>query len=450
LSIKRGDQFLQRMTGLLGETEARRLSESLARPALKSLRYNRRFYAAGSSARLTGAVVPWCEPFGRYWEGRGLPSRTFEYAAGRYYIQEASAMLAIAAASLVLDLSGKTLLDLTAAPGGKTTQAAELLGSGYIVANEVVRKRVDALLWNVNRHRLDNVIITSLPTEQLARGLAGFFDVVVVDAPCSGEGLFQRGKHSISKWSGKNVRYCARRQQSILADALRLIKPGGYLVYSTCTFSKEENEDQVAMLLGRGMEPVPLPGAADLPVSPAVTEDEAVKSCSRRIFPHREQGAGAFVSVLRHPAGHVFPRAPAPEFHAALDTSPVSPALSCLDMDVIDGGAFFYEKNGVVSLFNQPRISSLLRENAFQTGAPLYDKRRDNALMFGSVQRPAPDRVISLEPDQAEAYIRGGDLKLDHPGGWYFAAVEGMVLGPLWIKDGNASNRFPLALRRRD
>lgn len=182
----RTEPFLAQMIDLLGPAEAPLLLDVLQFPAMKSVRYNA---TKCSASECPGIQVPWCADYGRYWDNAefpSLPSRTIEYAAGNYYIQEASAMLAVSVAARVIHFAGKTVLDLCAAPGGKTTQAAELTGNGFVLANEVIGKRVDALIWNVNRHRLHNVIITSLTSERLAQMLPGFFDIVIVDAPCSG------------------------------------------------------------------------------------------------------------------------------------------------------------------------------------------------------------------------------------------------------------------------
>jgi 16S rRNA C967 or C1407 C5-methylase (RsmB/RsmF family) len=441
----RQEQFSDHMETLIGASEARSLMQALDRVSPKSVRYNRKLC---TPSRLEGTTVPWCTPYGRYWGGEVFPSRTMAYAAGKYYIQEASAMLAIAAASRIIDFSSKIVLDLTAAPGGKATQAAELIETGYLVANEVIRKRVDALVWNINRHRLNNVIVTALPTELLAGSLAGFFDVVVVDAPCSGEGLFQRKKHSPLKWSEKNVRFCARRQHSILTDACRLVKPGGNLVYSTCTFSQEENEDQVQFLLNSGFEPVPLPDPDDLPVSPAISDNEAIISCSRRIFPHRENGAGAFVCVVRKREDstaasfsqwkYVHPK-PGTVKTGAL------PFLRAPHPD--DAQGFFYEKNGVISYFSHHRIPAVIRENAFQTGAPLYDKRRASEPMFGAIQLASNESIIQLEEKEAIDYIRGLELHLNHADGHYWVARNNMVLGPVKISSGRAVNKLPRPMR---
>jgi 16S rRNA C967 or C1407 C5-methylase (RsmB/RsmF family) len=438
----RFDQFFQRIEKLIGPSETKQLIEAVQHISPKSIRYNPKLCTLDD---LKGPSVAWCTPYGRYWQEEIPPSHTVQYTAGRYYIQEASAMLAISAASQVIDFSDKIVLDLTAAPGGKTTQAAELIKPGYLLANEVIRKRVNALIWNVNRHRLNNVIVTSLPTDSLAQALPGFFDIVIVDAPCSGEGLFQKRKHSLANWSKKNVLFCARRQKFILTNAMTLLRPGGYIIYSTCTFAKEENEDQVEFLLNQGFKPVPLP--SDLPVSPAVTENEKIRLCSRRIFPHREKGAGAFVSIFQKETGPIKPF-PGKYDHykikePVLKSSPV-PFIQTRDLD-----GYFYETNGIISYFSHERIPAILREKSFQIGAPILDKRRGDTFMFGCVQIPSPEAMIEVLPPQAEAYIKGEDLHLDQPDGYYFVTFQRMILGPIKITNGRAVNKLPAPLRRQ-
>ncbi len=432
-------QFFCRTAALLGSRDAEQLLASLNRPVPRAVRYHRR---QCSPAELKGEVVPWNEPFGRYWQQQVLPSRTLEYAAGRYYIQEASAMLAIAAASRVIDFSGMIALDLCAAPGGKATQAAELISSGYLVANEVVKKRVPALIWNINRHRLDNVVVTSVPTALLARSLAHFFDVVIVDAPCSGEGLFQRGKHSPDKWSEKSVLSCARRQRAILQDAAALVRPGGYLVYSTCTFAREENEDQVEFLFDRGFDPLPLPN--NLPVSQAVTGNERVQACSRRIFPHQQKGAGAFVSTLQKGARDA--HKPQIKYETGKHRHTALKSVPWFTDTSLPG--FFYEKKGVVSYFSYDHIPCFLHQQGLQIGAPLIDKHRGSEIMFGCTQAASTEAIVEVSSQQAEAYVQGQELGLKGADGWYFVAYQGMVLGPVKITNGQVINKFPPPLRK--
>lgn len=440
---KRAEQFRKRMENLLGTAETHLFMNSIRQFSPKSVRYNRKLVPLNE---LKGAPVPWCQPYGRYWEKQSLPSMSVEYTAGKYYIQEASAMLAISAASRVIDFSDKIVLDLAAAPGGKATQAAEFINSGYLVANEVIKKRLDALTWNVNRCRLNNIIITSLAPNILAQALPGFFDVVVVDAPCSGEGLFSKQKHSLENWSEKNVRFCAARQTSILKDAAVVLKPGGYLIYSTCTFAPEENEHQVEFLLAGGFIPVPFP--EDLPVSPAISENENVRLCSRRIFPHREGGAGAFVSIVRKqeslvPAGQV-------KYHQG-QSDPVIrlKGMRYPHIRTEETGAYFYDKNGIISYFSYECIPEFLLHSGYQIGAPVIDKIRAYDCMFGSVQLASPEAIIRVGEAEAEIYARGEELRLDAVDGYYYIAYNEMVLGPVKVTNGRAVNKLPRPLRIR-
>lgn len=440
----RRQQFIQRMAELISMAEVEQLLEAIKQPVPKSVRYNRNRCPLN---KLAGAIVPWNEPYGRYWQKNVLPSQTLEYAAGMYYIQEVSAMLAISAAAKVIDFSGKIVLDLTASPGGKATQAAELIKKGYLVANEVIKKRVTALTWNINRHRLSNVIITSIPTALLATSLPGFFDIVIVDAPCSGEGLFQRGKHSLANWSEKNVLACSRRQKAILHDAVNLLRPKGYLVYSTCTFSKEENEDQVEYLLKSGLAPVPFP--PDLQVSTAITANKQVTRCSGRIFPHREGGAGAFAAIMQKEGGIL------PEGTIVYKLSRSKEIIvkaghtitRALDSQKLRG--YFYEKRGITSHFSGEKIPNILYEQGYQIGAPLIDKLRGNELMYGAVQSPAAEAIVEISPRDADLYITGKDIRIDRSDGWYFVSFRDLVLGPIRIDKGKTINKFPAPLITR-
>jgi 16S rRNA C967 or C1407 C5-methylase (RsmB/RsmF family) len=451
MSKNRDNQFLKRMEPVVGIHEAPQLIASLGTKSPKSVRFNRkRSPLPEEELNATGAAVPWCRPFGRYWERNSLPASTIDYCTGNYYIQESSAMLAISAASQVFDFSDKIVLDLTAAPGGKATQTAELIGSGFLVANEVIRKRVDALIWNINRHRLNNVIITSMATGALADSLPEFFDAVIVDAPCSGEGLIQKRKHSLVNWSEKNVRFCARRQTSILEDALRLVKPGGTIIYSTCTFAPEENEAQIEKLLTMGTQPVPLP--ENLPVSPAVSSSELVTACSRRIFPHREGGAGAFVSVVQKKSGPSADASTPWSFKKNNSQAQLINILkkSPLPLEVPENQTgFFFETSGIVSYFSHERVPSVLLENNFQLGAPVYDKRRPHLPMFGGIQLASPSAAVELTEEEAIHFCRGGELQLDRPDGFYWAAYTGTILGPLHITAGRAVNHLPRPLQNR-
>ena len=210
--------------------------------------------------------------------------------AGLFYVQEPSACSAVTA----LDPQpGEAVLDLCAAPGGKSTQIAGLLqGVGLLWSNEIVKSRAQILLSNVERMGVKNGVVSSCHPQRLCQGLQGFFDRVLVDAPCSGEGMFRRDPEAVAQWTPESVPACAQRQRAILDSAALAVREGGVLVYSTCTFAREENEDNVEWFLSAHpeFELVPLnlpfgrPGVNGLPV--------------RRIYP-MDGGEGHFVAKFR-------------------------------------------------------------------------------------------------------------------------------------------------------
>lgn len=227
--------------------------------------------------------------------------------AGAYYMQDPGAMATVAALPDDLwEREGLKILDLCAAPGGKTTQLAALCGEngGAVLANEYVSARSRILAGNVERMGLDNVLVTNTDSKNIAGWYPGFFDLAVVDAPCSGEGMYRKNDLAISEWSPENVAMCAVRQKEILENAAKTVKAGGYLLYSTCTYSTEENEGIIADFLASH------PSFELVPCSPAVVTHTAdgidasggrVPSLAlcRRFYPHVCAGEGQFVALLQ-------------------------------------------------------------------------------------------------------------------------------------------------------
>jgi 16S rRNA C967 or C1407 C5-methylase (RsmB/RsmF family)/NOL1/NOP2/fmu family ribosome biogenesis protein len=240
--------------------------------------------------------IPWCR------HGLYLPMRphfTFDplHHAGAYYVQEASSMFveqAMAAAGLIG--SDAVALDLCAAPGGKSTHLLSLLGPGAaLVSNEVVRSRTLPLCDNLTRWGHANVMVTSAPAEAFARN-GELFDLVMVDAPCSGEGLIRREPEAAAHWSQEAVRGCAVRQRDILTHAWECLAPGGHLIYSTCTFNGVENEENLGWMTTEfGAIPVPIP----LQPTWGVTEVEVGGARGYRFMPHRTKGEGFFLSLMK-------------------------------------------------------------------------------------------------------------------------------------------------------
>ena len=222
------------------------------------------------------------------------PSRIVEYFAGDYYLQDAGSMLALAVADADTDsLNGKLICDLCAAPGGKASALLEAIGdTGFVLANEPIRSRIAPLAFNLTRTGSDRYAISSQDPEELADKLAGTFDFVLVDAPCSGQAMISRGGQTVAALSAKQIQHSAARQQRILDSAIRLLAPGGKLVYSTCTFTSAENESQIQRLIDSGIaEPEICKRVAD-------HESQALSGCYR-LWPHRDQCAGSFAASVR-------------------------------------------------------------------------------------------------------------------------------------------------------
>ena len=211
-----------------------------------------------------------------YFDENVRPGKHPYHEMGLYYIQEPSAM---SAAALLAPKPGMRVLDLCAAPGGKSTQLATYLGdSGLLVSNEINTQRSRILSQNIERMGIKNAIVTNEDSFVLASHFPGFFNAIQVDAPCSGEGMFRKLPEAIEQWSMENVAICAARQKEILDNAAVMLKPGGVIVYSTCTFSKEENEDVIEYFLER---------------HPDFTLEEM-----ERFWPHKVDGEGHFVAKL--------------------------------------------------------------------------------------------------------------------------------------------------------
>ncbi len=228
------------------------------------------------------------------------PGNHYAHQAGLFYMQDPSAMGSITALAVK---KGWKVLDLCAAPGGKSTQLSECIGeTGVLLSNEIHPTRVKILQSNLERTGCGNVYLTNTDAKTLAENYPSSFDLVVVDAPCSGEGMFRKYAWAVEEWSEENVKLCAMRQRDILKEAQKTVKDGGYLLYSTCTFSLEENEENMAWFLENYQD------FSMMPVSERLmaisTKGVALTSCpetehARRFYPHKTQGEGQFVALLQ-------------------------------------------------------------------------------------------------------------------------------------------------------
>lgn len=298
--------YLEQMKELLGEEFPKFLASYEEKPE-RSLRVNRLKLPPERLAELTTfhlEPVPWCQEAYYYQHEPDRPGKHPYHAAGLYYIQDASAM---SPAEALEAKPGERILDLCAAPGGKTTQlAAKMQGEGILVANEIDRKRAGALVENLERCGVSNaVVLTENPTKMTKR-FYEYFDRILIDAPCSGEGMFRKDPATMERWSSRLPEKCAELQKEILTAAIPMLQPGGRLVYSTCTFNPLENEQIVDWILEEYPEfqIVAVPQLAHYqPGRPEWSQSKRDElRLTGRLWPHHLRGEGHFVAVLEKKA----------------------------------------------------------------------------------------------------------------------------------------------------
>lgn len=289
------DNFVRQMDELLGADESRALCDALAGEAPVSLRLHPRKGCAPAAAMRR---VPWCAS-GFYLPER--PAFTFDplLHAGAYYVQEAASMF-VEQAFRTLDFRPRRVLDLCAAPGGKSTLWRSLLpDDALLVANEPLPARAAVLAENMAKWGHADVLVSQAWPAEFA-ALGGFFDVIAADVPCSGEGMFRKDSGAVGEWSTGNVAQCAARQWQIVCDVWPALREGGYLVYSTCTFNRHEDEDNVERICRElGAEAVPV----DCPAEWGICGDTTGRGLPvSHFFPHRTEGEGFFLALLRKTA----------------------------------------------------------------------------------------------------------------------------------------------------
>ena len=437
------EPFIKRMKGELKEKFPAFL-RCYEEPPVKGVRANLLKCPAEGFARLApfplGESVPWAE--GGFYTGEERPGAYPEHFAGLYYCQEPSAMCA---APLLNVQPKERVLDLCAAPGGKTTQlAAAMAGEGVLIANEYVSGRAKILSQNVERMGVKNCAVVSASAEELAETLPAFFDKVLVDAPCSGEGMFRKDREAIGEWSEENVARCIARQRDILDAAARLVRAGGRLVYSTCTFARGEDEGQAEDFLARHPEF-------------ALLEQH-------RLMPHEVKGEGHFAALFEKRGEDEACKArPFPvrrdraaekawrEFAADFFVSPPEGTVTALP----DG-----------RLFLLPEGLPALCGRVLRAGVELgeYNSKRfmpAHALVM-SATREEVRRFVALEREDAERYLHGealagerldgfggsgGGAGMPEESGWCMVGYKGYPLGLGKLAGGQLKNHLPKALR---
>ena len=371
------------------------------------------------------------------------PGRSAYFLAGLYYIQEPSAMLVADALPIEPD---DFVLDMCAAPGGKSCEiASRLTGEGVLIANDIEASRARILSENIERFGLDNTIVTNVDPMRFTKQFQDAFDKIVLDAPCSGEGMFRKLEQAVDTWSEDKVLECAHIQKNLLKGAYDMLKQGGMVIYSTCTYSYEENEAMVHYAVDElGFELLPLSKSHDL--CPGVDLDEVV-----RCYPHHYRGEGHFIALLRKPGNS--PRKV---------VRPMKPQVSPADLKVLKAfyqetlnkkvPAYIIENNGHLYAIkkNFPELKGI---RVLRNGLYLGEVRKNRFIPSYSLALTLTKEDVkrsydySCDSEEIKKYIHGETLEGTGNKGFGVIFVDGYPLS--FYKESNqVKNLFPKGLRR--
>lgn len=400
--------------------------------------------------RQADKAVPWC-PQGYYLPQR--PSFTLDpvFHAGAYYVQEASSMFLwhVLQSIVPADKQPMRVLDLCAAPGGKSTLLASFFRDSLLVSNEIIKTRAGILVENLSKWGQANVVVTNNDPRDFAK-LEGYFDVIVVDAPCSGSGLFRRDPSAIEEWSEASVQLCSQRQQRILADILPALKPGGKLIYSTCSYSPEEDEEIVDWLVDNfALQNI----ALEVPAAWGIVTSTSPQTQSKgyRFYPDKIMGEGFFIAAFEKTDGHEF-TGKKPALSAATKQE-----IALLNGWLNEGEQLFFLKQNdnilAIPAIWQQDVALLqkqlyLRKAGVTVGTP---KTKDfvpdhqlalSLLISGSIQQ------VDLSKEEALAYLRKQDFPTPQGiKGWTLATFDGLQLGWMKVLPNRVNNYYPTEWR---
>ncbi len=462
--------FEARMRALLG-TEYDAFLDALTKEnAVKGLRVNPQkvsTQAFETASPFALSPIPYVEGGYIVSDGEGAGKHPYHHA-GVYYMQDPGAMATVAALPRELLLRRDLkILDLCAAPGGKTTQLAAVCAptGGAVIANEYNAARARILAGNVERMGLSNVCVTNVDTKYIAQWYPDFFDLAVIDAPCSGEGMFRKNDRAIEEWSEENVRMCAVRQREILENGAQTVAPDGYLLYSTCTYAVEENEALILDFLKSHPEFTLCPCDASVSAHTAdgiglAGSDGYSLALCRRFYPHRAAGEGQFIALLHRDAEGMRRREKTKTVFPAADKKDAAVADAFLEETIgrtLDGLCPF---GGLLSLF--PHASRLQIPippfGVVALGCALGEVRKGRIVphhhFFSCFGKEFSSRVI-LEPDAEDVwrYLLGEEIPCTDARGYTAVMLrvgeETVALGGAKAVDGRLKNYYPKGLRTR-
>lgn len=441
--------FSNRMKEILG-TDFEKFEAAFSEPPVRSFRVNTNKISKENFEKINpfgGEKIPYAEN-GFYFDCDGIGNHPYHHA-GMIYIQEPSAMAAVAGVEIQSD---RNILDLCASPGGKSTQAAAKIPDGILVSNEIIPSRCKTLTGNIERMGYKNVITTCTDAKKLASLFGEVFDLVIVDAPCSGEGMFRKDENAQTEWSIENVIRCAERQHEILDEIKSVLKIGGLLLYSTCTFSLEENEKNVDRFLSenKNFELISVDENLKKFTANGINFDgcrtENISEC-RRFYPHLAKGEGQFFALMRKTDGTVIEELP----QTALCEIPKNEQK--IIFDFLDETLTDYDKKAVKKYKeNFVYFSSdfPVPYGAFSCGVTIGSLQKNYIKphhQFFSAMGKMFRQKIELDLEQAKKYIHGETVPCEFERGWCAVMTGGCPIGGAKAVGGTAKNHYPKGLR---
>lgn len=448
--IELPQKYKERMEKLLGN-EFSLYEKALEEKAVKGYRINSEKVLPNVKDKLKifgCEKIPYVEN-GYYLNYEKAGNHPYHHA-GMIYIQEPGAM---APAECVDVCENWNVLDMCAAPGGKSSQLRNKISkSSVLVSNEIVSSRCKILTGNIERLGFKNTVTTCLDTAKLKELYPETFDLIMVDAPCSGEGMFRKEENAVLEWSEENVMMCAKRQAEILDNAVLCLKGGGYIIYATCTFSLEENEMTVDAFLKRHneFELVAVRDEVKKVTADGIFFDgcecENICEC-RRFYPHKCGGEGQFMAVLHSKAKESVQKKKVP-----LKKEKVPKEV----FSFLDDTLLSYDKESVM-IYNSNAVYftadfEVEPKTAFSCGVTIGEKRKNYILPHHQFFMAMGDNFkrkieLSVDDERLISYLHGEELQTDLADGWAVVTVDGASVGGVKVSKGRAKNHYPKGLR---
>ncbi len=445
------ENYIKKMEKLLGKIEFEQYLESFQQKRVYGLRVNRLKISLDAfleKKEFSMTSVAWCGE-GVYYEEGIRPAKHPYYHGGLYYLQEPSAMSS--AAVLPIE-EGDNVLDLCAAPGGKSTQLGGKMGNkGVLVANDISPSRTKALLKNIERFGIRNAIVISESPKKLAGRFCGYFDKILIDAPCSGEGMFRKEPDMVKSWKQELLDFCCEQQAEILEQAAGMLKVGGMILYSTCTFSPEENEKSIQDFLNHHDEFEIVPISQEWGFAPGrpdwIDEGCAALAGCARLFPHKIKGEGHFLALLQKKYVEENPENPLFEQEDGDDRIKLFEDFAKENIRAQRDG--IYKIYGDDLYILPKKVPTLKGLRVIRSGWYIgtFKKNRfepSQAFAMGLTKEDVKNTIdFSLADERVIRYLKGETVETDCPKeGWCLVCVDGFPLGWGKVQRGRLKNKY--------